>query len=368
MRAVDEMSGTVLTPEIRPYGEISSGYTYIGEGDVLFAKITPCMENGKHAIATGLVDGIAFGTTEFHVLRPTMFAAAEWIHHFIRQPTFLREAEQHFRGGVGQQRVPTDFLANYPIPLPPLPEQRRIAAVLREALGAVRRAREAALARLEAARALPAAFLRSVFESEEAQSWPRVRLAVAISETRNGLYKPEEFYGRGTPILKMFNIGQFDGYWYLERLDRIELTADELADFRLSDGDILVNRVNSGELVGKCAVIDSSTAGAVFESKNIRLRVIANPHFVAEWINSRYGREQLETHANRAVGQWTISRDTLERLQLPLPARDEQDRAAEKMRTVRDLARTSLRPIESELATIDAVPQSLLRQAFDGQL
>src|SRR5262249_26211095 len=149
---------------IRPYTEVANGFTWFAEGDVLFAKITPCMQNGKHAIAAGLLDGVGFASTEFHVIRPGPDLDARWLHGFLRQPSVLSEATNHFTGAVGQQRVPADFLRKLRIPLPPVGEQRRIAAVLQDQMAAVDRARAAAEARLEVAKALPANYLRSVFE------------------------------------------------------------------------------------------------------------------------------------------------------------------------------------------------------------
>ena len=77
MTAVDEVTGTITDLRTRPFAEVKSGYRYFQEGDVLFAKITPCMENGKAAIAWGLIDGIGYGSTEFHVLRPCGDVIAE---------------------------------------------------------------------------------------------------------------------------------------------------------------------------------------------------------------------------------------------------------------------------------------------------
>jgi len=118
MPAVDDLRGVIAAPEIRPFAEVRKGYTYFAEGDVLFAKITPCMQNGKHAVARHLLDGIGFGSTEFHVIRPGPEVIAEWVHRFIRQPWVLKAATAHFTGAVGQQRVPANFLANLDIPLP----------------------------------------------------------------------------------------------------------------------------------------------------------------------------------------------------------------------------------------------------------
>lgn len=118
MAAVDDREGRIMDLQARPFGEIKRGYTYFEENDVLFAKITPCMENGKAAIARGLINGFGFGSTEFHVLRPTDSILPEWIYYFIRRETFRQEAKTKFRGAVGQQRVPADFLENHLIPVP----------------------------------------------------------------------------------------------------------------------------------------------------------------------------------------------------------------------------------------------------------
>lgn len=166
MDSVDAVSGTILRPLLRRFADVKNGYTYFAEGDVLFAKITPCMQNGKHAIARGLIDGIGFGTTEFHILRPSESVLAEWIHFFVRQPGFLNKATEHFTGAVGQQRLPPGYLKDYPIPLPPVPEQKRTVAILREQMAAVEKARAAAEAELQTINALPAAILRRAFSGE----------------------------------------------------------------------------------------------------------------------------------------------------------------------------------------------------------
>lgn len=162
MEAVDAKSG-VAGSRVRPFGEIKKGYTYFAEGDVLFAKITPCMQNGKHAIARDLLDGIGFGTTEFHVLRPSEHITAEWIHFFVRQPSVLLEATEHFTGSVGQQRLPQEYLFNRKIPLPPLVEQQRIAIVLKNQMAAVEKGQTTAEEELEAIDAMPSALLRKAF-------------------------------------------------------------------------------------------------------------------------------------------------------------------------------------------------------------
>lgn len=126
MKAVDEFSQEITSFDERKLGEVRKGYTYFRDGDVLFAKITPCMENGKVAIAQNLKNGIGFGTTEFHVIRPKEGVLSEWIYAIIRHPEFRDIAKTKMTGSAGQKRVPVHFLETFKIPLPPLAEQKKI--------------------------------------------------------------------------------------------------------------------------------------------------------------------------------------------------------------------------------------------------
>lgn len=156
MAAVDEVSGTIRDRQVRRFANVRKGYTYFRDGDVLFAKITPCMENGKAAIARGLIGGVGFGSTEFHVLRAKEPVLPEWLYYFVRREPFRQAARRNFTGTGGQQRVPASFLANAEIPVPPLDEQRRIVDLLSRAEGIVRLRREA---QKKAAEIIPALFV-----------------------------------------------------------------------------------------------------------------------------------------------------------------------------------------------------------------
>jgi len=130
MAAVDDITGKIVRATIRPFSEVSKGYTWFNDGDIIFARITPCMQNGKVAIAEGLSNSIGFGSTEFHVLRPGPKIIGKWLYILMRHKDFKKDAETHFKGTAGQQRVPQSFLEQKVIPIPPLPEQRRIVAYL----------------------------------------------------------------------------------------------------------------------------------------------------------------------------------------------------------------------------------------------
>jgi type I restriction enzyme S subunit len=126
MSAVDEITGAIAAPEVREYMKVRGSYTAFQDRDVLFAKITPCMENGKAAIARDLVNGLGFGSSEFHVLRSNDKVLPEFVYQLIRQKSFRAEARDNMTGSVGQARVPTEWLKNFEFELPPIEIQREI--------------------------------------------------------------------------------------------------------------------------------------------------------------------------------------------------------------------------------------------------
>ena len=130
MAAVDEGLGGIQETLYRPYADVSKGYTYFENADVLFAKITPCLQNGKHTLINGLRGGYGFGTTEFHVLRAGDRLDPRHLFRVVTQSHNIRECADSFTGTAGQQRVQPDTLREIPVPLPPLPEQQAIAEAL----------------------------------------------------------------------------------------------------------------------------------------------------------------------------------------------------------------------------------------------
>lgn len=121
----------LLRREVRNYQDVSSGFTAFRDGDVLVAKITPCFENGKGAHVDGLMNGIGFGSTEFHVLRAKKGIASRYIYHVTNSAEFRVRGEANMQGSAGQKRVPVDFLRSYGLRIPgTFDEQHKIAEVL----------------------------------------------------------------------------------------------------------------------------------------------------------------------------------------------------------------------------------------------
>ena len=133
MPAVNE-NGYIDGATDEEYGKVKKGFTYFENGDVLFAKITPCMENGKGAVAEGLTNGIGMGSTEFHVLRPKDgISNPYWLLALTRMPIFRERATKNMSGTGGQRRVGAAFLENFMIGLPSINEQKRFETIYKQA-------------------------------------------------------------------------------------------------------------------------------------------------------------------------------------------------------------------------------------------
>lgn len=133
MPAVSE-DGYLVDMTDEEYGKVKKGFTYFENNDVLFAKITPCMENGKGAIAYGLTNGIGMGSTEFHVLRPINgISSPYWLLTLTRMPIFRERAAKNMSGTGGQKRVSASYLNHFMVGLPAIEEQRRFEAIYKQA-------------------------------------------------------------------------------------------------------------------------------------------------------------------------------------------------------------------------------------------
>ena len=185
MQSVSD-TGAVQTDEVRKASEVKKGFTFFEEGDVLFAKITPCMENGKGGIARGLKNGVGFGSTEFHVLHPAPEkVSSEWLYYLTSWDEFRKQCARNMTGSAGQKRVPKSYLEHYKVHLPSLEEQRRIAAVLDKVSDLIAKRRE----QLDKLDELVKARFVEMFGDPSANSqWPTQKLS-KLGELNRGVSK-----------------------------------------------------------------------------------------------------------------------------------------------------------------------------------
>lgn len=212
------------------------------------------------------------------------------------------------------------------IPLPPLPEQKRIAAILDKA-DAIRRKHQQAIELTE--NLLRSAFLEMFGDPvTNPKGWPIEKLAVAIDETQYGTAAKADSARIGLPILRMNNI-TYAGGWDLTSLKWCRIAHNDLDKYTTRRGDLLFNRTNSPELVGKTAVWNSDDVYAIAGYLvRVRFNRLADAHYVSALLNSAYGKRLLFAKAKPSNNMSNLSASELTRLEVPLPPRSEQDRFA----------------------------------------
>ena len=184
-----------------------------------------------------------------------------------------------------------------------------------------------------------------------------------ISEPQNGLYKSKSFYGEGTPIIRIDNI--YDGQLVIDKIKRLKLDKKELGTFKLDRDDIVLNRVNSEEYVGKCGIYGDEFADCVFESNMMRFRVDKRkilPHFLVFYLTSKKGKMQILSKIKRAINQVSINQEDVKSIKIPSLALTEQQKIVDEVslqnKTIQNLKsiRISInRDMKKELTRINKI-------------
>lgn len=365
MASVSE-DGKLLTQETRTLGETKKGFTYFERGDVIVAKITPCFENGKAVYLEELNTQIGFGSTEFHVLRPdTERLNGKYLFYLIWNSKFRSIAERSMSGSAGQKRVPADFFKNFEIPLPPLEEQKRIAAILDKA-DAIRQKRQQAIA-------LADQFLRSVFLDmfgdpvTNPKGWEIKPLKEDIHNANNGISRRrKEENNVGDIVLRLQDI-HYDGIQFNKELNRIPLDNNEKERFKVNVGDILFVRVNGNpDYVGRSAVFNGYSEDVYHNDHIIRIKVSSSfePGFLSYLFNSPGGRKIIAKKTKTSAGQHTISQGGIEELEIYRPPKEEQKIFTKIMSELMSVVDHNFKSDELNIGLFAVLSQ----KAFSGQL
>jgi type I restriction enzyme, S subunit len=339
MAAVSE-EGRLVEHQLRPIAEVAKGYTSFERGDVLMAKITPCMENGKAAYLRDLVTKQGFGSTEFHVLRPRRGVDARFLFYLIWNPRFRAEASKHMTGSAGQKRVPTGFLKQARVPLVEPSEQRRIADILDKA-DAIRRKRKQAISLTE--ELLRSAFLDMFGDPvTNPKGWPMQSLKKCLAmPLRNGR-SPSTDGPHSAEVLTLSAItrGRFDP----AAVKTGAFAAVPPSEVRVDVRDFLVCRGNGNvSLVGAGEFASYAMADVVFPDTMIAVRpdenLLSRAYLAAIW-RSAHVRRQIEKGARTTNGTYKINQELLESVAFPLPGPELQNKFAEVHRRAADLAKS----------------------------
>ena len=396
-----------------PAGTMKSSAVHFQSGDVLYGRLRPYLNKVYRPNFEGLC------SAEFIVFPKTEGVDSRYLQYFMNSSTFVSFAS-HLNTG-DRPRVDFDQLAPYEFPLAPLDQQKRIVAEIEkqfsrldEAVANLKRV-QANLKRYKAA-VLKAAVEGRLVETEaerarrEGRSFETgAQLLQRILETRRsqwqgkGKYKepaapdatdlpklPEGWvwatveqlsslveYGSsaktredttGVPVLRMGNI--VEGELVFDELKYLPTKHDEFPKLLLKPGDLLFNRTNSPELVGKTAVFVGSLQKFSFASYLIRVRLVqgVEPKFLAAFINSAYGRNWVKSVVTQQVGQANVNGTKLQVLAVPLSPEAEQHRIVSELDRRISLVREVEGQVDANFARAERLRQSTLSRAFSGRL
>ena len=364
MDHLGELKSTFSAKEDRELSKVYSGYTYFADDDVIIAKITPCFENGKMGVASGMTNGIGFGSSEFVPIRGRGKTIPQYLFYFLLRDEFRETGARVMSGAVGHKRVPKEYLETLPIPLPPLEEQKQIVAVLDAALNGLTRARTHVETNLQNAREL--FDLRRAKLFSENETTPAVPLGLVCLSFEYGTSSKSKPVGK-IPVLRMGNLQDGELDW-----KKLVYTDDETEcqKYALTKGDVLFNRTNSQEHVGKTSIYDGSQP-AIFAGYLIRVKPdsqkLTNP-YLNHFLNSDVAREYGRSIKGKSVNRANISASRLKTYPIVVPSVERQTEIAAEL----DLLKIAMKELQSryrqKLQDLDDLRQSLLQKAFAGEL
>jgi len=358
MAAVSEISGSIVAAETRELRDVQKGFTPFQEGDILFAKITPCMENGKAAIARNLVNQHGYGSTEFHVIRPSALVLAEWVFAIIRTREFRRAAAASFQGAVGQQRVTASFLSSFRIPLPSLSEQHRIVEILQEAEGIRRRRAEA---EAKTAELIPAMFHYYFVGGREHYYQPLQNLAEIVSGVAIG--RKTKGMTVQVPYLRVANVQA--GFVDISEIKTTTATEDEVAQFGLKKGDVLLTEGGDYDKLGRGCLWEGQIEPCIHQNHVFRVRPKPgklNSSFFAHYLQGAKAKHYFLRCAKKTTNLASINLTQLKALPVPNVSMEEQKRFELRIQAAGECS-----TLTGDKTLISLI-RSLSAHAFSGQL
>ncbi|TFD36624.1 restriction endonuclease subunit S [Cryobacterium sp. TMT2-10] len=345
----------------RPYSEVKRGYTTFINGDLLVAKITPCFENGK--IAQAVLDHeTGVGSTEFHVIRPDSdLVDSRYLLHVLRSPAVRRAGEARMTGSAGQKRVPASYFGSLEIPLPPVPEQRRIAAVLDQADN-LREKRRRALALLD--ELADSLFLECASTPGTPLSLKDCGVWFSSGKSVVGLGTSEHSSNR---VLKVNAVST--GHFVPAASKSLPLSYSPPPSHRVCDGDLLFTRASGSiDLIGVSVFALKTPDGMYLPDKLWRVELSAGSLVSKPFLHALFRqtdfRSFVETEASGSSGVRNISQSNVARFRSSIPSRDAQRLFTRRTEEI-DGARDSM---ARELDALDGLFASLQDRACLGEL
>lgn len=350
-------------PEFLFGSQIGSSKQIVQPDDVMISKIVPHIRRSS-------VVGPSSGSRQIASGEWIVFRSERIYPHYLRHVLISNQFNSQFMAtvsGVGGSllRARPAEVAKIKVPLPPIPEQRRIAAILDKA-DALRAKRRDTIAKLD--QLLQSVFL-TMFGDPQSNpfDWPIYELGELLIEgPQNGIYKPATDYGTGTPILRIDGFRAGDVIT-VPPIKRVRLTDSEVIKYGLKEGDIVINRVNSPEHLGKPALIDVVIEPTVFESNMMRMTLAQDavrPIYLLKYLVQQCVRDQIAKKRKDAINQSSINQGDVRSFKINLPPLALQEKFEKIHKKIIRLKAEA----NCNSTLLDSLYQSIQHQAFSGTL
>ncbi|MBU3190746.1 restriction endonuclease subunit S [Clostridium bowmanii] len=382
--AMEDVSnqGGIIKDNVRTYGEVKKGYTAFKNNDVLLAKITPCFENGKKAIATQLINEVGFGSTEFHVLRAKKTESIPlYIYYTISSNNFIQQAKANMTGSAGQRRVPTGFLKEYIITTPPLEEQQNISLILSSVDEKIENTDKLIEKTKELRKGLMQKLLtkgigHDRFKDTELgmipEEWEIKRLIDIVDKSDRYSFtggpfgsnlKSCDYTEVGVRVIQLQNIG--DGYFNNESTIYTSVKkADELRSCNIYPGDILIAKM--AEPVARACKIPCNEERYLMCSDGIRISVDKsenNVDYIKYSINSKYFRSNAIANSTGST-RLRIALNELRNLPVIIPSLCEQGKIASILSSIDE----KIEKYESKKEKFQELKKGLMHKLMTGKI
>lgn len=386
MEAIGE-TGSLDLERVRAVAEVRNGYSYFENGDVAFAKVTPCFENGKGALMRDLQFGAGFGTSELTVLRPKGDTNARFLNYVVQSAQFRKNGAGAMTGAGGLKRVPDDFTRDFKTPWPTPGEQERIANFLDEQtarIDALIAEKEALLLKLAENQYSHASKLMThgltVTQAVTATSFPElgaiplhwtVKRLKFLGEVRSGIAKGKDHGEKDTvtlPYLRVANVQ--DGYVDLTEVLEIEVGAHEVERFLLKKGDVLMNEGGDNDKLGRGTVWEGQIDPCVHQNHVFAVRMFdtALAEWVARFTSTDAARTYFFLRSKQSTNLASINQTNVRELPVPMPPEDERNAILAEIRRSATATSELVKHVKEHIDRLKEYRASLISHAVTGQL
>ncbi|WP_024611807.1 restriction endonuclease subunit S [Pseudoalteromonas sp. TB64] len=342
MNAVTE-EAKLSYSETVSYKSYCKGFTGFQDGDAIFAKITPCFENGKGALLQGLVNGVGFGSTEFHVLRAKEGSSPSFIHYLLNTPKFRFVGERNMQGSAGQKRVTTDYLRAYKVYFPKSNlEQQKIADFLTSVDTKISQLTEKyRLLKDYKKGVMQQIFSQQIrFKDDDGNAFPEwnTHELAMLSESgiSNGVFNDPKKVGKGFRLINVKDMYKGDSIEYSE-LTLLDLEPKLFEKNKVKYGDIFFTRSSIVPIgIAFSNVNLSEKEDITFDGHLMKIspnKKLVDPLFLAYYLRSHAPRKALVSRGKQST-MTTISQDDIKDIKLNMPALKEQKKIAQFLQSL----------------------------------